>query len=312
MIGAGGLQARVSPSNSRAALAAAIWLAFRLLAGAQALEPAPLVSAELAGVEEAFTCGGLLLGVRPGPAFVPQDHGALVDLRRHGELNRPVLDALRAELRSQGGQPALLLGDDVDRVAAVWLALRVRDEGVPWEVALDEARRIGLRAPGLEQRIRDYVLGPEPERWRSLKREIRGKFPDARQMSVAALAARLARGGTTPLLLDVRAPDEYEVSHLAGARRASSRREALALLEGQRHDVELVLYCSVGYRSSDLAQQLRSAGFTRVRNLEGSIFEWANRGHEVVHDGRPTTLVHPYDRDWGRLLEREFWPESFR
>ncbi|MGH7937844.1 MAG: rhodanese-like domain-containing protein, partial [Bryobacteraceae bacterium] len=70
-------------------------------------------------------------------------------------------------------------------------------------------------------------------------------------------------------------------------------------------DATIVTYCSVGYRSAGMARRLHAAGFTRVQNLEGSIFEWANEHRPLVHDGKAATQVHPYDALWGRLLQPE-------
>ena len=61
-------------------------------------------------------------------------------------------------------------------------------------------------------------------------------------------------------------------------------------------------YCAVGYKSGALATKLREAGFTNVRNLEGSIFQWANRRRPLVREDQPVTTVHPYSSLWGRLL----------
>ena len=136
--------------------------------------------------------------------------------------------------------------------------------------------------------------------WGAVKARIRKEFPAVPQVGTGALAARLE--GERPLLLDVRTLAEYEVSHLAGARRV----EPGALPElGVPKDAPIVTYCSVGYRSSALAQRLRAAGYTRVENLEGSIFQWANEGRPLVRDGQPAKLVHPYDAVWGRLLDKE-------
>lgn len=136
--------------------------------------------------------------------------------------------------------------------------------------------------------------------WGAVKARIRKEFPAVPQLGTGALAARLE--GERPLLLDVRTLAEYEVSHLAGARRV----EPGAMPElGVPKDTPIVTYCSVGYRSSALAQRLRAAGYTRVENLEGSIFQWANEGRPLVRDGQPAKLVHPFDAVWGRLLDKE-------
>ncbi len=123
-----------------------------------------------------------------------------------------------------------------------------------------------------------------------------------RQLPVAELERRLA-AGDPPLLLDVRAPAEFAVSHLRGARRAASEAEALALLAEEPRDREIVLYCSLGLRSSHLARALQRHGFHRVANLEGSIFAWANAGLPVHRDEERVREVHPFDARWGRYLD---------
>lgn len=103
----------------------------------------------------------------------------------------------------------------------------------------------------------------------------------------------------------MRARAEYEVSHLKDAR--PDLESALRALDGRARDAPIVVYCSVGVRSSALAEKLIRAGYRNVSNLGGSIFEWANLGYPLVRGGAPTTRVHPYDANWGRLLERRLW-----
>lgn len=140
----------------------------------------------------------------------------------------------------------------------------------------------------------------------ALKAELRADLPEVPTVSVDELAARL-EAGEEPLLVDVRSAEEFAVSHLPGARRAETAAEAEALLEGVPPDREVIVYCSIGWRSGHLAEALRREGRTNVRNLEGSIFEWANTGRAVVRDGVPVREVHPYDAEWGRLLDRSLW-----
>lgn len=136
------------------------------------------------------------------------------------------------------------------------------------------------------------------------QRLIRSQFPDVPQVSTAELAAWLERDrASAPILLDVREADEYSVSHLAGAQRASDLQSALALLADRPKEGPVVLYCSVGYRSSSLARALLANGYQSVSNLEGSIFAWANEGRPVYREGQQVRQVHPYNWIWGRLLE---------
>lgn len=133
---------------------------------------------------------------------------------------------------------------------------------------------------------------------------VRRKFPGVAQLQAAELADWLSdKSKPQPQILDVREPDEFAVSHLHGAinvRPDAPASEVLARLDPAR---PVVVYCSVGYRSSKLAQRLMDAGFKNVRNLEGSLFNWANEGRPLEKEGHTTQAVHPYNRFFGRLLK---------
>jgi rhodanese-related sulfurtransferase len=144
--------------------------------------------------------------------------------------------------------------------------------------------------------------------WKSVKSEIREQFPSVAQLSTQELANWLSTdSGPLPLLLDARAPQEYAVSHLPNAILTSSEAEVLERLKRVEQDRPVVIYCSVGYRSSRLAEILGELGYKNVYNLEGSIFQWANEGRAVYRGREPVEVVHPYDDRWGKLLRRELW-----
>lgn len=146
----------------------------------------------------------------------------------------------------------------------------------------------------------------DPVQWTLIKQGIRQRFPAVPQLSTADLAAWLADSTRTPpLLIDTRPPAEYAVSHLHKAHRAASEKETLALLDSLKTDQPLVLYCSVGYRSSELAAKLKERGYKNLYNLEGSLFEWANAGYPVYQGQTQVKTVHPYDKKWGLLLAPE-------
>ena len=90
-----------------------------------------------------------------------------------------------------------------------------------------------------------------------MKQEIRSEFPEVEQISAEDLSAWLA-GDTPPVLLDVREKTEYRVSHLRGAVRVDPGGDEAALPEGIGKDTPIVAYCSVGYRSSALVEELRA------------------------------------------------------
>ena len=141
------------------------------------------------------------------------------------------------------------------------------------------------------------------ERWAETLRFVRETFPDVPQLSTERLAELLAENADV-VLLDARSKEEFATSHLQGAVHATSvraARRALVVAENARPIV--VVYCSVGYRSSRLAQQLQAQRVENVFNLEGSLFKWANEGRPVHRGGQQVRSVHPFDEDWGELLD---------
>ena len=147
-----------------------------------------------------------------------------------------------------------------------------------------------------------------PLRWPEVKARIRSRYPAVPQLSAAALRDWLSDATRPPpLLLDIRTPKEFADGHLEGAVRVDSVGDALRRLRLRPAGVSAVLYCSVGQRSSALAEALLARGVGSIQNLEGSLFEWANEGQPVVASDGRTGKVHPYDREWGVLLRRELW-----
>lgn len=122
-------------------------------------------------------------------------------------------------------------------------------------------------------------------------------------MATADLARRLKAPLARPALIDTRTKEEYAVSHLPGAVWAESPTEIRKALADVPSDRIVVLYCSVGVRSSKAAAELLRGSRGNVFNLRGSIFQWANEGRGVVREGKPVSVVHPYDRNWGVLLD---------
>ena len=105
------------------------------------------------------------------------------------------------------------------------------------------------------------------------------------------------------LFLDARERKEYEVSHIRGARWVGYDDFKMNRLQGIDSTKKIIVYCSVGYRSEKVGEQLEEAGFRNVSNLYGGIFEWVNQGNEVVNTVDSTTQkVHAYDHLWGIWL----------
>lgn len=150
----------------------------------------------------------------------------------------------------------------------------------------------------------------EPFSLDAVRAQVRAAHKDIAQISSDALAAKMKAGDV--LLIDVREADEYAVSHLDGAERADPGMRRAAFLErfgAKARGKEVVFYCSVGVRSSRLAENvlaaLREQGAKAVYNLDGGVFGWHNEGRPLVNAQGPTEFVHGYDSRWGTLVQRK-------
>ncbi|MGK7389827.1 MAG: rhodanese-like domain-containing protein [Candidatus Cyclobacteriaceae bacterium M2_1C_046] len=107
------------------------------------------------------------------------------------------------------------------------------------------------------------------------------------------------------IILDTRSIEEYEVSHVKSAQFISYKGFNAANIPSEFKDKKVVVYCSVGYRSERVGEQLQKEGFKDVVNLYGGIFKWVNDGNEVVNQNNtPTDSVHTYNKKWSKWLEK--------
>ena len=113
------------------------------------------------------------------------------------------------------------------------------------------------------------------------------------------------------ILLDIRESKEYAVSRLPGAVWVppSASAETALLQIGDVTGKKIVVYCSVGRRSSIFAEREQEAllkmGATSVVNLEHGIFGWHNEERALIDANGTTDAVHPYDAVWKRYVERK-------
>ncbi len=123
--------------------------------------------------------------------------------------------------------------------------------------------------------------------------------------TVPLISCEEARKMRSAQFLDSRARPEFNVSHIANARWVGYDDFSLDRVKDLDKDQPIVIYCSVGVRSERIGKRLLDAGFTDVRNLYGSLFEWVNQGYPIVDlDGRPTQKVHAYSPAWGVWLNK--------
>ncbi len=133
------------------------------------------------------------------------------------------------------------------------------------------------------------------------------RFPDLRQVTPGELAAWLADPERPPpLLVDARPGAQYFQSHIHGAVHLDPAAQDLGPLTSVPRDAPIVVYDGPGVASAALVRALIGAGYTRVSNLEGGLFRWANEGHPLEARYGPATKVHPVNWAWGRLLKRRY------
>ena len=115
----------------------------------------------------------------------------------------------------------------------------------------------------------------------------------------------LAMPKTNAIILDAREHEEYKVSHLknaifVGYNNFDLDQTTFQLTNNQQ---TIVVYCSLGIRSENIADKLKKAGFINVYNLYGGIFEWKNEDLPVFDsEGKETENIHAFSKEWSRWL----------
>lgn len=135
------------------------------------------------------------------------------------------------------------------------------------------------------------------ERIDELWRDLEPILPDVPGVTPAEL---LGKGRSdSVVLVDVRTPEETEVSMIPGAITARELEENPERYRGR----EIVAYCTIGARSAEYAARLRRDGWN-AGNLVGSVLVWTHEGGELVDSsGRPTRRVHVYGEDWNLVAD---------
>jgi len=141
---------------------------------------------------------------------------------------------------------------------------------------------------------------PESLSWTEITNHIKNNFSDVQHITIDEFI--IEKQDKQILLIDVRETEEYAVSRIPGALNITDANEIAKLANDS--DQEVVVYCSVGYRSAVMAQKLQEIGIVDVVNLQGSIFAWANADMPLENELGDTKVVHPFNNHWGQLLNK--------
>ena len=111
-------------------------------------------------------------------------------------------------------------------------------------------------------------------------------------------------------LLDVRTPNEYNYSHIAGAKLIPLRNVPAhdpvnlsddKLLANRMKELpknkytKIVVYCYTGKRGGEASQMIAKAGYKRVYNIQGGLTAWVNAGYPVVIDPAKWGANYPHN-----------------
>lgn len=218
--------------------------------------------------------GPQILGALPNPAQLPGDD--LAGKLRAGAL---VIDTRTAELFARGHVPGTI-NIPLNKSFVTWAGWLV-----PYDLdfylitddncatcATDAARDLAMI--GLE-RVAGYFRGAVVTKWSAEG----GSLETIPQQDVGGLETRMQAGDV--VVIDVRAPSEWNAGHLPNARNIP-----LGQLERRLAEIPagrpVVLHCQGGGRSSIAASLLQARGVKEVVNLAGGFAAWERAAKPVI------------------------------
>lgn len=146
-------------------------------------------------------------------------------------------------------------------------------------------------------------FGQNPEGFDGMcKQNIEGTVPTATPTQLKFEKSK----NSNIVILDSRERKEYNVSHIENAIYVGYNSFDVTALKDIDKNSKIYVYCSVGYRSEKIGEKLIEAGYTKVYNLYGGIFNWSNNGFPLVDEnGKTTTNVHGYDKEWAKWINKD-------
>ncbi len=101
----------------------------------------------------------------------------------------------------------------------------------------------------------------------------------ATEISPAAVRALAAPGATSPVILDVRTPEEFAAGHVPGAINIPYDQVHARLAEiASAKDQPIVVYCRSGKRAAKALATQHDAGYSRLLHMTGDMLAWDKEG----------------------------------
>jgi rhodanese-related sulfurtransferase len=122
--------------------------------------------------------------------------------------------------------------------------------------------------------------------------DYRSDFPQVPDMHPREAMDLMAEGRV--VFVDTREPEEMAVSTLPGA----LSRDQFLQQASRYADRQVVVYCTISYRSGLFAREMAQRGIA-LTNLQGGVLAWVLEGGPVVDtDGETTRRVHVFGDRW--------------
>ena len=119
--------------------------------------------------------------------------------------------------------------------------------------------------------------------------KVLGEIPSVEADQVNLTSAKVT-------ILDVRTQKERDISQIENA---------ISMAEFERQpdkyiNNQIIVYCTIGYRSGLTTIDLRKRGFNAF-NLKGGILLWAHREKQLSANGKAVKVAHVYGANWNLL-----------
>ena len=106
-------------------------------------------------------------------------------------------------------------------------------------------------------------------------------------------------------VLDARSAEEFNISHIVGARRIGYADFSCETVWTYNRKATLVIYSLNGEQGENIGLQMKEMGFKNVYNLYGSLIEWVNQGLPIVDaTGAPTNKVFTRTKAEAKALKK--------
>ncbi len=144
-----------------------------------------------------------------------------------------------------------------------------------------------LELEDLAQRRAEVYL---TEQFKALMNEATTNIPQIEPEDIDVLNEKL-------LLLDIREPEEFSSGYINSTNHLTIPRGKLEFAAIKKiaidygHDTNIITYCYKGPRGALAACQLKKMGFTNVKNLNGGLLNWLEKGNTIKSYLGELTLV---------------------